>query len=169
MSPLVRLGPRRALVGAAVLVTVSLGIVWHATSATYGQAHPGYSTTTLTHNWYTGDLDLTPTYMPGYFIEGDPADGARGFESEVRLVLVPALGVLLWTIARPSATARRAARFGAYGLLVCSLLAVSARYVVPTMVSATAAGLILWALEQPAGSGSADRPGPEGPPTATAF
>ena len=166
MRRLARLGPEKALVLAAALVAVSLGLVWHATLATTGYQTPGLSSTTLQHNWYTGGLDLVPTYMPGYFVAGDPTEGARGFEAPVRLVLVPALALLVWVIFQPSPTARRLARHAAHGLLVCSLIAVSDRYVVPMLVSAASGLLVLWALRQPVGSPSNGPTGSEAPPTA---
>lgn len=169
MRRLARLGPRGALVLAAALVAVSLGLVWHATTATTGYQMPGYTSTTLTHNWYTGGLDLTPVYMPGYHTQGDPTDGARGFEAPVRLVLAPALAALVWVVARPTPIARRTARCAAYGLVVCALIAVSDRYVVPMLVSSGSAALILWALNQPVRTRSTGDTGPDAPPSASAF
>lgn len=161
------LTPPQALALAAVLVAVSLGIVWHANSATYGQTMPGYSTTILTHNFDTGGLDLTLSYMPGYHVDGDPTDGARGFESSVRLVLAPAIAVLLWVAARPTPMARRAAALVVYGLAGCALIAVSDRYVIPAIVCGAAALLVRWALSHPTRSVPVSAgSGPSSPATA---
>lgn len=143
-------GHRRwALLLAAALCAVGLGVVWQTTVETTGQVTTGTPILVNRYNWSTESLDLEVDYLPGYYVPGDPRAGLHGYEADVRIVLAPAVVVLAWAAVRPGPGIRRAAAVVAVGLVACAVVALSDRRVVPLVLAGAAAGLAWLATRRP--------------------
>lgn len=123
------------LVVAALFAAVALAVPWAATPSFLS---PGTTTLVNEFNPSTGDLDLTSQYFPGFY---SPGSVTFGRQSPVRIVLVPAIAVLVWASRRRTARDWRLARWSAWALAGCSLYGVGHHRVVPVAVTALAAAL----------------------------
>lgn len=136
-----RLGSARRLQLAAVLVVLCLGLGWGSSLALTGYLTPGSTMVTTSYNWYSDSLDLTTTYMPGFFVDGDPFAARKGYESDVRVILVPAAGILAWAARRRTALSLRLVRAATIALAATAALALSRSMTAASLVALVAAGL----------------------------
>ncbi len=139
----------RRLLAAAAVCVVSLGLGWSPSWASMGHMTPGMSLSTLQPSIGSDDLTIGMTYVPGWWVPGDPMRTARGYETDARVVLVPA-AVSLWLAAgrRPSPPSiGRVARITVVALGVAGVVALG-RGMVGAAVSAAVvvalAGPVLW-------------------------
>ncbi|MGY6501118.1 MAG: hypothetical protein ACXIVQ_09550 [Acidimicrobiales bacterium] len=102
---------------------VSLGLGWAHSSGSLGYMTGGMVLPTSNISPVTGDISTGSQYVPGYWVEGDPMRTTSGHRSDVRVVLVPAAGVLALAANRRSETMRRAGRAAVMALAVIGLLA----------------------------------------------
>lgn len=126
------------------LVVLSMGLGWTSNRSATGYLSGGYTTSGLTIDIF-GDLVMTTNYMPGYFIEGDPLQATRGFESDMRIVLVPAAFTLAWTLKRRGVVPRKAFTATAIVLGIVGLWGLSGGIVQGPLVAAAAA-LLVWSV-----------------------
>lgn len=152
------------LLGAAVLCVVALGLAWDFDPGTGGYLSPGI----LVPNGYvspvTGDYTVGPLqYLPGYYIPGSSGSEIHGFESDERVVLVPAALTLAWAARRRTHATRRATRIATAGLAPLALMAFSRSMLGAALVTAAAVVLaapVAWPdlLRRRVGSTATRRP-----------
>lgn len=164
---------RARLVVAAGLCAVALGLGWAATPGSEGYTTAGTITPGFCTSSYDGYLDCAPgIYTAGYYVGGSPEGAARGFEADARVVLVPAVGVLLWASRRRTPTTVRAVAITAAALGVIAVRAAGEGQTAGATVGAVAALLLLSVLrpirgEPEAGTGPRHLAAPAtGPSTA---
>lgn len=115
------------LLAAAALCVVALGLGWSTSMASTGYQTPGTNISTLQIEPFSDDLSLGLTYMPGWWVEGDPFRTRKGHAADVRVVLVPA-AVVLAVAARHgvgSPAVARGLRIAVGALAVLALVALS--------------------------------------------
>lgn len=131
------------LILGAVLTGLALAVPW---ASTPGYLSPGTTTLVNQYNPVTGGLDLNSQYVPGFY---SPGAVTLGRQSPVRVVLVPAIAVLVLACVRRSARTRRLSRGAAWALAGCAVYAVGQRQTVPVVVTALAAVAVASAVRSP--------------------
>lgn len=129
------------LLAAAALCLASLGLGWSSSLSLTGYMTPGMNLSTTYISPVTGDISTGFTYTPGWWVRGDPFGAARGHESDVRVVLVPAALVLAAAVRRPDERTWRAARIAVWALVAITILALS-RGMLAAALSTAAAVLL---------------------------
>ncbi|QGG96426.1 hypothetical protein [Actinomarinicola tropica] len=140
------MSPSSRLRAAAALCVVSLGLGWSTSLASLGYQTPGMNLSTTYVSPISGDLDIGSTYVPGWWVAGDPLRTAKGHESDVRVVLVPAALVLAAAAQRRvrSAQLARATRVAVAAIAILVLVALSRG-----MLAAAASMVVALALAAP--------------------
>ncbi len=133
------------LVLAAVVCAVSLGLGWQASRASTGYQTPGMVLPTTNVAIGSDDLWIGSQYYPGYWVEGDPMRARRGFEADVRVVLVPAALALAWVSQVRSEKSVRVARVAMIALAAIGLQALGRG-----MVAAALSVVVVLVLAAPA-------------------
>lgn len=110
------------LTAAAALCVVSLGLAWGATSASTGYVTPGMILPTTYVSPLDGTLTVSSIYLAGEYVDGDPLRAARGAESDVRAVLVPAAAVLGVAAHRRTSATRRMVQVAVVALAVVAVV-----------------------------------------------
>lgn len=129
------------LLAAAALCVVSLGLGWSSSLSLTGYMTPGMNLTTTYVSPVTGDASIGFTYTPGWWVGGDPFGARRGFESDVRVVLVPAALALAVAARHPDERSWRAARIALWALVAISVLALG-RGMLAAAISTVAAVVV---------------------------
>lgn len=130
---------------AAALCVVSLGVGWGATPGSEGYVTPGYIVPNGSVSPVTGEYSVGPgQYYAGTFIPGTPGAESPGYESDARVLLVPALVGLVLAARRRTGDDRaiRLARRSTVALAVAAVLAVGTAATTAAVV-ATIGALVL--------------------------
>jgi hypothetical protein len=131
------------LLGAAALCALALGLGWQFNAGSMGYSMGGYQYQ-YNYSSYEGGYVNELTYVPGlYNMPGVGPTYSPGASSDVRVVLVPAIGALVWASDARRRHARRAARWAVGGLAVLVALALSRGLPAAAVVSA-AAVVLAW-------------------------
>lgn len=113
------------LMVAALICVVSLGLGWEASRSSTGYLTPGLIMATNRISPITGDLVMDSQFIPGSWVEGNPMRTRRGFQSDVRVVLVPA-AVILALMARDAVKGERSLRLARVAIVALAVIAVRA-------------------------------------------
>jgi hypothetical protein len=135
--------PTRAgrLYAAAALLVVALGLGWGGT-VEGGYVAPGLLLPTTYVSPISGDVSVGSQYFAGYYVPGFQ-DGIAGYESDVRIVLLPAAAVLWFAARRRTPVTRRLARIATGAIGVLLVLALSRGMAASALVMIGALALVL--------------------------
>lgn len=146
------MSPSGRLLAAAALLLVGLGFGWGGTAGQTGYLSPGFVLPTGYVSPITGEYSPgTGIFIPGTYVPGYQ-DGIKGYESDVRIVLVPAAAMLWAASRRRTELTRRLARvatglsvvllvlalsrgMSASALLMAAVLALAAPVTVPDLLA----------------------------------
>lgn len=137
---------RGRLLVAALVCAIALGLGWEASRSSTGYLNPGLVLPTTWVSPVSGDLIVGSQYYPGAWVAGDPMRTRRGFQSDARVVVVPA-SVALLAVSRQRTELRvRLARAALVALAVVGFQALTRGMVAPALAMALAVGLAAPAL-----------------------